>query len=196
MAVLSEAPSSSIQLPRSGIQELTAGKTLSTLRGWRHSHRHRFAAAWPFLVRQNGPFFHRRRHTERIERIKRRHYTHPAHTLLPGRKAGKGPVRRHATNLPAMLYETLSKGQKELTGRLISKKPFSEVRHPRKNHRFHADSSAFLSSSVRVAWRMQKSPVHCAYEPDIRLHAFSPRNEPSLCRRLHRNLSARFLDAS
>src|SRR3989442_14621319 len=44
-----------------GIQELTAGKTLSTLRGWRHSHRHRFAAAWPFLVRQNGPFFHRRR---------------------------------------------------------------------------------------------------------------------------------------
>src|SRR6266446_1123243 len=45
-----------------GIQELTAGKTLSTLRGWRHSHRHRFAAAWPFLVRQNGPFFHRRRH--------------------------------------------------------------------------------------------------------------------------------------
>src|SRR6266446_6327837 len=45
-----------------GIQELTAGKTLSTLRGWLHSHRHRFAAAWPFLVRQNGPFFHRRRH--------------------------------------------------------------------------------------------------------------------------------------
>src|SRR2546428_7953359 len=45
-----------------GNQELTAGKTLSTLRGWRHSHRHRFAAAWPFLVRQNGPFFHRRRH--------------------------------------------------------------------------------------------------------------------------------------
>src|SRR3989442_14154819 len=47
-----------------GIQELTAGKTLSTLRGWRHSHRHRFAAAWPFLVRQNGPFFHRRRHAQ------------------------------------------------------------------------------------------------------------------------------------
>jgi hypothetical protein len=44
------------------IKNSPAGKTLSTLRGWRHFHRHRFAAAWPFLVRQNGPFLRRRRH--------------------------------------------------------------------------------------------------------------------------------------
>ena len=45
-----------------GFQELTAGKTLSTLRGWRHTRRHQLPAAWPILVRQNGPIFHRRRH--------------------------------------------------------------------------------------------------------------------------------------
>src|SRR5438046_10549511 len=45
-----------------GIQELTAGKTLSTLRGWRHFHRHQLVAAWPILVRRNGPFFRRHRH--------------------------------------------------------------------------------------------------------------------------------------
>jgi hypothetical protein len=48
---------------QTGIQELTAGRTLSTLPGWRHSHRHRFPAACLSLVRQNGPVFHRRRQT-------------------------------------------------------------------------------------------------------------------------------------
>jgi len=52
----------SIQLSLTGIQELTAGKTLSILRDWRHSHRHRLAAAWPSLVPQIGPVLRRRRH--------------------------------------------------------------------------------------------------------------------------------------
>src|SRR5437870_2180132 len=65
MAVLSEAPHSWMLLLRSGIQELTAGKTLSTLRERRHSHRHRLAAAWPILVRQSGPVFRRHRHAGR-----------------------------------------------------------------------------------------------------------------------------------
>ena len=34
-----------------GFQKLSAGKTLSILRDWRHSHRHQLAAAGPFLVR-------------------------------------------------------------------------------------------------------------------------------------------------
>ncbi len=45
-----------------GFQKLSAGKTLTILRKWRISHRHRFAAAWLSLVRQSGPVFRRRRH--------------------------------------------------------------------------------------------------------------------------------------
>lgn len=44
---------------RSGIQELTTRKTLSTSWGWRHFHRHQLVAAWLSLVRPNGPFFRR-----------------------------------------------------------------------------------------------------------------------------------------
>lgn len=46
----------------SGIQELTTGKTLSTLWGWRHFHRHQLAAPWLILVRPNGPLLRRHRH--------------------------------------------------------------------------------------------------------------------------------------
>ena len=42
----------------------TAGKSLSTLPDWRHAHRHQLAAAWPILVRRNGPFFSRHQHNE------------------------------------------------------------------------------------------------------------------------------------
>src|SRR5437016_5044968 len=63
MAVLSEAPSLSIQLPRSGGFKNSLRERLYQL--YEASdilHRHRFAAAWPPLVRQIGPLFHRRRH--------------------------------------------------------------------------------------------------------------------------------------
>src|SRR2546425_13006583 len=45
-----------------GIQKLTAGKTLINFAGLAHSHRHRLAAAWPSMVRPIGPVLRRRRH--------------------------------------------------------------------------------------------------------------------------------------
>src|SRR5947208_11325884 len=47
---------------RAGFQELTARKDSPILRDWRHSHRHRSAAAWPSLVRHTGPVLRRRQH--------------------------------------------------------------------------------------------------------------------------------------
>ena len=47
-----------------GIQELTAGKTLSALRDWRHLCRRQPLAARPLVVRRSGPFFRRRQHLQ------------------------------------------------------------------------------------------------------------------------------------
>ena len=52
-----------------GIQELTAEKTLSILWEWRHSHRCRLAAAWPSMVRQIGPVLRCRRHVTREQAV-------------------------------------------------------------------------------------------------------------------------------
>ena len=43
-----------------GFKNSLRGTTLSTLSDCRHPRRRHLAAAWPILVRPNGPFFHRR----------------------------------------------------------------------------------------------------------------------------------------
>ena len=46
-----------------GFKNSLRGKTLSTFSDCRHSRRRHLAAAWPILVRPNGPFFRRRQQT-------------------------------------------------------------------------------------------------------------------------------------